>query len=125
MEALVEICAEVDGFLCCRERQGNVAGMERSCRTAAEAPHQGVRVAEQPRCLDAAVEELAGLGQLAAQAPKPAQSQDQHEKELASLSGRAGHGQCTAGVPVTVGVPTRIELRPGEPGRGLEVAGEV
>src|SRR5438045_4620050 len=125
MEPLIEIGAEVDGFLCGRERQGNVAGMERSCRTAAEAPHQRVRVAEQPRCLDATVQQLAGLGQLPAQAPKPAQSQDEHKKEFAPLSGGARNGECTAGMSVAVGVPTRIELRPSEPGRRLEVAGEV
>jgi len=37
VEALVEICGEVDGLLCGRERQGDVARMERSRRTAAEA----------------------------------------------------------------------------------------
>ena len=76
METLVEICAEVDGLLRGRERQGNVASMERRRRTAAETPYQGVRVAEQARCLDATVEQLPRLGQLAAHAPEPAQGQE-------------------------------------------------
>src|SRR6266550_7649389 len=110
MEALVEICAELDGLLGGRERQGKVAGMERRCRTAAEAPHQSVRVAEQSRRLDATVEQLPRLGQLAAHAPESAQGQDEHEKELAPLSGSACHGKCTGRVPVAVGVPTGIEI---------------
>src|SRR5580765_7576291 len=99
--------------------------MERRCRTAAEAPHQRVRVAEQTRCLGAAVEQLTRLGQLAAHSPKPAQSQDEYEKELAPLPGGACHCECTGCMSVTVGVPTGIELSPSEPGRGLRVAGEV
>ena len=84
MEPLVEICAEVDGLLRGRKRQGNVAGMERRRRPAAEAPHQCVGVLEQACCFDATVEELPGLGQLAAHAPKAAESQDEYQEELAS-----------------------------------------
>src|SRR3954471_12002231 len=107
MEPFLPVCAEGDGLLRGRKRQVHVAGMQRCRRAAPEAPHKRVRVAQQTSCLDATVEQLARLGQLAAQAPKPSESKNENEEELATLAGRARHRQCASGVSVAVGVPTR------------------
>src|SRR5439155_15256744 len=124
VEALVEICVEVEGFLRRGERELHVPDVQRCGGAAKEGPDQGVRVAQQTRRLDATVEQLPGLGELAAQAPEPAQGRDQNEQEFA-LAGRPRHGQGAGRVRLAVGVPAEIELRTGETGGRLEVAGEL
>ena len=79
-----------------------------------------MRVAHHSRCLDAAVQQLAGLGQLPPHAPEPAQRRDEHEKEL-SLPGCPRDRQCASGMELAVGVLPEIELRPCEPGRRLAI----
>src|SRR5207237_809521 len=69
VEALVEICVEVEGFLRRGERELHVPDVQRCGGAAKEGPDQGVRVAQQTRRLDATVEQLPGGGELAAQGP--------------------------------------------------------
>src|SRR3954467_9488656 len=124
MEALVEVGTEVKALLCRSERKLDVSRVEGCSGSAKERPDESVRVAQQARRLDATIEQLAGLGQLAAHAPQPAQSCDKDESELA-LPGRSRHRQCAGGVHLAVGVPPEIELRTGQPGGRLQVAGEL
>ena len=124
MEAAVGILAQIGAFLGGGKRELHVAHPERGGRAAHEGPDERVRVAQQAGGLDASVEQLSGLGQLAALAPDSAQRRNQEEEELA-LAGSACQGQRAIGVRVGLGVPVEIELDPGEPGGGLEVAREL
>ena len=83
-----------------------------------------MRVPEHAGSLDAAVEQLGRFDQLAPLAPEPAEGCRQEEEEL-SLAGRTRDRQRAVGVSLSLGVAIEIELDPGEPGRGLEVAGEL
>src|SRR5438105_11166856 len=73
-EALVEICAEVEGLVRSGERELYIPRVQRCRGAAKEGPYQGVRVAQQARRLDATVEQVPGLRELAAHAPAPAQA---------------------------------------------------
>jgi hypothetical protein len=90
VEALVEICAEVEGLVRRGERERHVPCVQRCRGAAKEGPYQRMRVAEQACPLDATVEQFAGFGELSAQAPEAAQGRGQCEQELA-LAGRARH----------------------------------
>ena len=123
VEVLAGVPAEVDAFLGGRERELHVPRSERGGRTAGQSPHQRVTVAQQASRLDPTVEQLAGLGQLAALAPYPAQDLDQDE-ELLPLAGRPRDGQGAIGMRVCVRIPIHIELHAGEERTHREVAGE-
>src|SRR5262245_53792463 len=103
------IPAQVDALLSGGERELQVPHPERSGRAPGEAPDQGVGVPQQARRLDPAVEDLAGLGELAALAPCPAEDLDQDEEVLA-LAGGTCHGQRPSAVRVGVGVAIQVEL---------------
>ena len=81
-------------------------------------------VAQQASRLDPAVEQLAGLRQLAALTPDPAQDLDEDE-ELLPLAGRTSDGQRAIGMRVGVRIPIHIELHSGEERTDREVAGEL
>ena len=81
-------------------------------------------VAQQAGGLDSVVEQFAGLRELAALSPHPAERRDQEEYEL-PLPRSPRQGQSATGVRVCFRVPVEVELHPGEPRRCLQVAREL
>ena len=80
-----------------------------------------MRVAEQARRFDGTVEQLGGLGQVAAHPAEASERLDEDEEQL-TLAGRPRNFQRARGMPVAVGVAVEVQLAPGDPGRRFEVA---
>src|SRR5262245_50156628 len=109
MEVPVVVLAQVDALLGGGERELALPHPQRGGGAAGQAPDERVRVAEDARRLDSSVEQVRGLGQLAALPPHAAENLDEDE-ELLSLSGCAREGQRPLGMCVRRCVPVTVEL---------------
>src|SRR5262249_1232099 len=81
-EAFVEVGGEVDALLCGGHGGGEVAGGDSDDGAVEQVPRESLRLAQQPRRLDRAVEEFGSLVQLAADVPGPAQDLVQDKEQL-------------------------------------------
>ena len=108
--------AEIDALLRGGECEVHVPAPQRGGRAAKQRPPQRVRVAQQPRRLDAAVEQLAPTRPASPLAQQPAERRDQER-------GRAPPGRWRGPRPghdwrePRLGIPVEVELDAGQPGR--------
>ncbi len=123
-EAFVEVARELDALLCGGERGVQIADGDRDDGAVEEVPGESRRGPEQAPTLDGAVQELGGLGQLAAHVPDPGQDRVEAEQGIPSPS-RASEHQGTTRVRVGLGVEVEVELSRSEPGRRVGAEREL
>ena len=113
-EAVVEVARELDALLCGSERDVQIADGHCDNGAVEEVPGESRRGTEQTLSLDGAVQELGGLGQLAAHVPDPRQDRVQAEQGIPSPA-RASEPEGTTRVRVGFGVEVEVDLGRSEP----------